>query len=918
MHSIERIVAACCRHALVVVVAAILAAVATELYTASHFRINTDTEKLVSASTDWRERNIRFDHFFPQQNNLLLIVIDGVTPERAEYGAARLSERLAARNDLFRNVRRPDGGEFFNRHGMLYLSTLDVKNTTAQLIQAQPFLGALAADPSLKGILSGLNLFLEGVSSGRTQLSSLVHPLDEIAKSLAAAQQGKRRFLAWQSLVTGAAPSADSLRRFIEVQPRLNFRAVEPGRAAIDAVRAEARAVQLVPEEGIRVRITGPVALAQEDFASLAERAGLMGAAMLVAVLITLWLAVRSIRIILAIVVTISIGLLFTTGAGLLYAHAFNVISIAFIALFVGLGVDFAIQFSVRYRAERHADDNLERALALAGLHVGQPLALAAAATAAGFLSFLPTNYSGVAELGVVAGIGMLIAFTLSITLLPALLKLLSAPSEPEQVGFAFFAKADAFLKRNRETVLQVAVGAVAVAIILLPLLNFDFNPLDLRNARSESVATLRDLMKNPDTTPNTINVLAPSLNKTTPLVERLLKVPEVDRALTLTSFIPQDQAKKLALIKDADSLLDTTINPFGAASAPSDADVVGAMRDTASSLRKAAGGQRTDGGDVALRLAKVLDRLAGGPRSARAIATDALVPGLSVMLAQLRSALTADEVTLDGLPRDMVRDWVANDGTARIEVYPKTCATAASAKVTIQSQNILRRTGTALADMGKRMASAISRAAAGLTGAKSRANETSPCLNANGSLEEFANAVLAVAPTATGGPISIQDFGKTILRAFIQAGLLSAATITLLLLIALRSVRDVLYTLTPLFLSAFLTLGSCVLLGLDLNFANVIALPLLLGIGVAFDVYFIMAWRNGENSPLSTSLTRAVIFSALTTASGFGSLWISSHPGTASMGELLMISLGWTLFTTLFFVPALLKPRGESALDPD
>ena len=206
-------------------------------------------------------------------------------------------------------------------------------------------------------------------------------------------------------------------------------------------------------------------------------------------------------------------------------------------------------------------------------------------------------------------------------------------------------------------------------------------------------------------------------------------------------------------------------------------------------------------------------------------------------------------------MPPDMVRDWVAKDGTARIQVFPK---------------------------------------------------DTS---GSNASLNAFSKAVMKVAPGATGAPISIRQSGTTIVNAFIEAGLLSFIVITLLLIVVLRRVRDVMLTIIPLVLTGLLTLATAVAIGLQLNFANVIALPLLFGIGVAFNIYFVMAWRAGQTNLLQSSLTRAVIFSALTTASGFGSLWLSSHPGTASMGELLMISLGWTLATTLFFLPALMGP---------
>jgi len=850
----ERIVALCCRHAVFVVMAAIGLALVAGYYTATNFKIDTNSEKLVSANTDWRQREIKYDRLFPQQNNLILVVIDGATPERAEFGAAALAERLSKHKDLLPNVRRPDGGEFFNHNGMLFLPEADVQATTAQLIQAQPFLGVLAADPSLRGIMDALTMMLQGVEHGQAKLSDIVRPIDAISRSLDDAAHGRRNFLPWRSLVTGAKPRIEEIRRFIEVQPRLDYTALQPGAAASNLISSEAKALNLTPEEGVRVRLTGPIPLADEEFGTLAERADVMGFAMLTAVLLTLWLAVRSVRIIGAILITLIVGLVLTTGIGIAYAHVFNIISIAFIALFVGLGVDFAIQFSVRYRSERHSTDDLAKALAQAGNRVGLSLGLAAAATAAGFLSFLPTNYSGVAELGVISGIGMLIAFILSITLLPSLLLIFGAPSEPEQVGYRSMRPLDAYIRSHRRTVLRASVIVAIVGLALVPFLKFDFNPLDLRSKTVESVSTLHDLMKNPETSPNTINVLAPSLDKTDAIAARLSRVPEVGQVLTLKSFIPDDQAKKIAIIHDANSLLDTTINPFGVKPPPSDADVVTSMRNTAAALRGAAEADNTGTKNSAIRLAGTLEVLSGAGPEARAIATDALIPGMEVMLKEVRDALTPSLVSLSDLPADMTRDWVAADGTARVEVYPKNGAFT------------------------------------------------------NEALAEFSNAVKAVVPGATGTPISIQDYGKTILRAFLQAGVISALVITVILLFALRRPRDVLLTLAPLLLSAVLTLASCVVLHLHLNFANVIALPLLLGVGVAFDIYFIIAFRNGSRNLLSSSLTRAVIFSALTTGSGFGSLWLSSHPGTASMCELLMISLGWTLITTLFFLPALLE----------
>ncbi len=859
MMAVERIVALCCRVPKTVILICLLLAGAAGWYTQQNFAMNTDSEQLIDAKVGWRVRQAHFDAAFPQQSNLTLVVIDGATPELAESAAARLTEKLAADRRHFSHVRRPDGGDFFNRNGLLFLPLKDVQDTTRQLIKAQPFLGGLASDPSLRGIMGNLSTALLGVGAGEAKLADLDRAMSRFAGVFAAAADGRTEFLSWRSLITGEPPRPEEIRRFIEVKPQLDFNALEPGRQANDTIRADARALGLTPEHGVRVRLTGPVPLSDEEFATLTDRAGLMAAAMMGGVLLTLWLALKSFKIIFAILVTLFVGLSITMGAGLAAVGVFNIISIAFIALFVGLGVDFGIQFSVRYRSERHHNDDLAGALTATGRGVGIPLALAAAATAAGFFSFLPTSYTGVAELGMVAGLGMIVAFLLCITMLPALLMLLNPPGEIEDVGFRSLAPVDDFMTRHRRNVMRIAAGAGLVSVGLMVFVKFDSNPLDLRSPKVESVSTLLDLMKNPQTSPNTIDVPEPSLTDADFVAKRIQREPLVAQAITLSSFIPEQQTQKLALIADANNLLDATLNPFDVLPPPGDGADEAAFRATAEKLRAAAGTAQDQPARDARRLADALEAVARAGTPAIARAREALVPGMRTMLGQVSQSLTARPVTIADMPADLRTDWVAPDGTARIQVFPK---------------------------------------------------DTS---NDPDALSAFSDQVLRVAPQATGAPISIRESGKTIVGAFTEAGALSFLAIILLLALVLRSVHDMLMTLAPLILSGLLTLASCVVLGLQLNFANVIALPLLLGIGVAFNIYFVVAWRHGQRCFLASGLARAVIFSAATTASGFGTLWLSVHPGTASMGELLMISLGWVLVTTLFLSPALLGPPSHT-----
>jgi hypothetical protein len=515
--------------------------------------------------------------------------------------------------------------------------------------------------------------------------------------------------------------------------------------------------------------------------------------------------------------------------------------------------MDLGIQFSVRYRAERGAAGDVSAALRATGRTMGKSLTLAAAAIGAGFLAFTPTAYYGVSQLGVIAGLGLLAALALNLTLLPALIGLTRAPGAPGRAG-ARLTLIDSYVLGHRILVVGIGVLAAVICAALLPLVRFDFNPMHLRSPAAESVTTLLELTSDPDQSPDTLEVIRPTLAAADQLAAIFRTNPTVYGAHTLSSFIPAEQPEKIALIADAASIVDLTLNPLEVATPPTDAEVVDSLHRAAVSLHQASIEDPSLRAD-ARRLADQFDRLAGSSQSARDQAGEMLLPGFVTTLDQIRKSLQPQPVRIETLPLELVRRWRTPDGRARVSVLPKGDS------------------------------------------------------NDDAVLRQFILAGVKIAPDATGPAIYVQAYARAVVDAFIEAGVLSFLAICGLLLIALRRVRDVAITMAPIVLTGLLTMGTCVLIGQPLNFANIIALPLLFGIGVAFHIYFVMSWRSGGSHLLTSSLARGVFFSALATATGFGSLWASSHPGTASMGKLLMISLLWTLTSALLFQPALMGP---------
>ena len=850
------IVRACTRFAALTVLIALALAIAAGVYTARNFSINTDINTLISSKLDWRKRDNQFDKAF-DQDSTILAVVDAPTPEFAGAASAALLQKLSGDTTHFTAMQPLGSGEFFEKNGLLFLPEAEVRELTGQFASAAPLIEIMAGDPSIRGLTGALETGLVGVKRGQVKLDSTARPFNQVAQTIEDALKNGTTTFSWRQLVSDK-PLTDSDRRaFIQFKPKLDFNALEPGKEASDAIRQAAKDIDLAGKYDARVRLTGPVPMADEEFSTVQDGAVTNGIGTVLVVLVILWLALHSAKIISAVFVNLFIGLSITTALGLAMVGSLNMLSVAFAVLFVGLGVDFGIQFSVRYRSERFKDHDLRAALESAAHHVAVPLSLAAAATASGFLCFLPTDYRGVSELGEIAGVGMLVAFLSSITVLPALLDLLNPPGEKEPVGYGFLAPLDRFLEVHR---VAIIVGTIAVALAGLPalyFLKFDFNPINRRSPKVESISTFLDLRKDPNTGANAINVLTNSDGDAQKIAAKLEKLPEVLRVMSLESFVPEDQPAKLKLIAAGAKELGSALNPDSIDAPPSDQENIDALNETAESLRKTAGDGQGPGAQASRRLADTLTKLAQSNEATRNKVQAIFVEPLKIVLDQLKKSLQAQPVSLDNLPPDLVRAWKTKDGLQRVEALPR----------------------------------------------------GDP--NDNDTLRKFAAAVLKAEPTAIGGPVSILKSGETVVRAFIHAGLLALIVISLLLWLALRRIVDVLLTLVPLLVAGAVTLEICVLIGLPLNFANIVALPLMLGVGVAFKIYYVTAWRAGRTNLLQSSLTRAIFFSALTTATAFGSLWLSSHPGTASMGKLLALSLLTTLAAVLLFQPALMgKPR--------
>jgi hopanoid biosynthesis associated RND transporter like protein HpnN len=858
---IDSAVTACIRHSKLVIAAALVVAALSVVYAARHFAIDTDINNLISERLPWRQNEIAFQNTFPQTVELILVDVGAPTPEAAKAAARDVQEALAKRPDLFPAVRDQLDSAFFRRNGLLFLPPDQVTHFTEQLANAQPLISGLVRDPSLRGLVQVLVGILDYAKQGYVKSDDMARPLTLAADTLDGVAQGRPVEFSWRVLVQGEPRPLD-LHRFVEVRPILDPAALEPGGKATAAIREIVGQLGLQAKYGAEANLTGPVIISDNEFAGVHEGVALNSFITGAIVLIILALALRSFGLVAAVVVNLAVGLAITAAGGILMVGALNPISLAFAVLFVGLGADFAIQYTVRYRAERHDLGGLDQALIGSADWVGIPLSLAAGAAAAGFLSFTPTAYKGLAQLGFIAGFGMVVAYVLSLTLLPALIRVFKAPVEPKTLALPALASTDAFLKRHRFWVIGITTLIVLAGLPALTRLHFNFDPLALENQSSPALRSLFRLAK--DLPLKTARMLV-APQQVAEVTAKFRALPEVASVWTIDSFVPTDQDKKLETI---DTLKKSLLPALHEAprTPPTDAENVTALGQGAHAL-EAVAAEKGPGAQAAQRLADAMKKLAAADEAQRTRATEAFIVPLKLDLDDIEQSVSAERVTRQSLPADLVRDWVAPDGRMRVEVWPK--------------GNV----------------------------------------NDNATVRRFAQAVLAVEPTATGEAIGSLEWGGTIVQAFIEAMVLAFISIAILLWIVLRRFTDVLVTLTPLMVAGLVTLEICGLTNFQLNYANIIALPVLLGVGVAFKIYYVTAWRRGESNFLESVLTRAVFYSTLLTATAFGSLWVSNQPGISSMGKLLALSLVCTLTSAALFQPALMgeprRPEGKVKSEP-
>jgi len=648
--------------------------------------------------------------------------------------------------------------------------------------------------------------------------------------------------------------------RLLIVQPAVDFTAALSGRMAVERlhdIEADLRSHGAI-DGRVDIRFTGDVVLAYDELTAVRDGVQWAGVVSLVLLFVILGFGLRSGRLIAASYGTLFIGFAWTAAYATATVGQLNMLSAACAVLFIGLGIDHAIHYCLRYRElTSNGATNLE-ALKGVSSSIGGAITLCAISSAIGFLSFIPTAYRGFAELGIIAGGGMIMALIASMTVLPALLTIFRAAKTRPHLSMGELMPVNFMAKHGRGLASGVLVVS-ALAIFIAQEAEFDSSTLALKNPLAESVLALEDLSDADIVTDYTAMVLAEDMEHARSLADQLEALSVVDHVVTPESYVPVDQDLKLELIEEAADFMWPALNPAAMGPPPTPETRRVATVGLLALIEQLPPDQLANKPSLQ-RLESALAQLLEGADSEDGLQQleHRLTGSVEEQLARLDLALSAEEVSFSDLPNNLIKRDIAASGQVRISILP--------------SENIHNFK----------------------------------------ELKNFVNEIKHVVPHATGRPVSEVGVGEVVVESFWLAASIAVLLITILFYAVLRRISDVLLVLVPLGLACSLAVATTVLIDMPFNFANVIVLPLLLGFGIDSGIHLVHR-RHLEHSVsevMHSSTPRAVTLSALTTVGSFGSLSMSSHWGTASLGILLSLSMVYIVICTIVVLPALMTWR--------
>jgi hopanoid biosynthesis associated RND transporter like protein HpnN len=584
-------------------------------------------------------------------------------------------------------------------------------------------------------------------------------------------------------------------------------------------------------------------------------------------------------------ILVLIMAVLWSLGFALVTVGHFNILSIAVIPMVLGIGIDFGIQILGRYEEELGHGRTINEAVTDALQHTGVAIITGGSTTALAFFTLCFNDFVGLAELGVIAGCSMVFCILANLIVLPSVFILRDRRLSLERLkavsgnsGWDFIRTWDRDMVRNPWLWIIISIAISIAAALSLPKLKFDYNLLHLDNQSAPSVVGLYQVMDaSKDDSGSQVStiyasVVAENLDDARDLSKKLMALPQVAKVESILELVPEGQGKKLPIIQrivaagDALNVKAPTNKPVDIPKARS--DVASLLASAKDGLKQATAyqGISSVAKQAVAAFQSMIPALERANKALNSASVDEIQKRFSATstgafsrmqanIVMLKSQKSDRGLTLADVPPQLQKLFVAPNGKILLQVYGK--------------QDLWER----------------------------------------GPDTDFTLAVLGVADKATGTPI-LNYYATDLLRvSYLHAAGWAFVAITVLIFLHFQSFKFLLLTLTPLVMAVLWRTGAMVWFGIEFNPANIVTLPLIIGIDVAFGVYIIDRFReDGKLSIFAGSTGKAILMSALTSHFGFSSLLTSQFNGMFDIGQLMSLGIAIGLVTAIFILPQILS----------
>ena len=810
----------------------------------------------------------------------IAVVIEGGDAERVGAFGSRLHDALAKRKELFSDVFYPYALPFFQKNGLLFMPLEDLKELHRNLTLAAPVLKELSTAPSVQTLFTYLTQREERYLAGDdSQLPGILFMLDKLGAGFTsfAGGQGSPPSLEGFFMSSESSFAKAGRQQILTALPVKDMVGFVPAGGAIAAIRAEVAMLKALPEfKGVTVGLTGAPVLENEEMATSQKDIALATAVSLVLTVVLLLLAFRGVLNVFAAMVSLLVAISLSFGFATLAVGHLNILSMVFAVMLIGIGIEYGIQLVLRYQEELRLGKSELAAIETGLTRNVWAIVMAAATVAAAFLTFTFTDFRGIAELGVIAAGGVAICVAVTFTVLPAMLVLLARYRKPHAgsrtpVRATGESRLSATLFGHPKLVIAASVILCAASLYPLSSISFDYNLMNLQAKGLESVSYAYKLMKSKENTGYFAVVTAQSPAEAQAKTALLEALPTVDHVVSINSLVPDRQKEKLAELAAIRQEL-AGVKPsvyeedLSLMELPT---VFENFRNVSLKLKEKLERERRPEAKQAARFVATLDHFFAGlekerDRNAVGMLHDfqgGMFRELPEKIALLKQSLEAAPVSEADIPRELRSRFIGKSGKLMLQVAPK-----------------------------------------------GEIFDLKP-------LKAFLDDVRRVDPRATGQPVMVYE-SMTIMRdAYRLAFIYAFAAIVVILLVAFRSVKFAIIGLIPLLVGILFMVSGMWLFGISFNSANIIVMPLVLGIAVDSGIYIINRFRREDGSAASVVMSSTgvgVLLNTLTIMASFGALMVAHHQGVFSIGAVMSLGMVACQIAFMITLPAVLTLAGK------